>query len=111
MPSFYDLKLHLLDVEIATLRVFERAPAVGRSLAQIELRRRYGVTLLAVRRGSQIFPNPGGDMELCDDDVLLVLGPPENISGTDLLHDPDRRAGESLGVNMAKPICAMKSFE
>ncbi|MCD4768007.1 MAG: TrkA C-terminal domain-containing protein [Methanosarcinales archaeon] len=100
------MKLHLPDVEIVTLRVGERSSIVGRSLAHIELRRRYGVTLLAVRRGSQIFPNPGCDMRLCDDAVLVVPGPPENIFGTDPLHDPDRRAGGSWGSKYGKvDIC------
>ena len=59
-----------------------------------------------------MFPNPGGDMRLCDDDVLVVPGQPEMIAGiTDLLHDPDRRAGGSWGVNMAKPVYAMKPIE
>jgi CPA2 family monovalent cation:H+ antiporter-2 len=48
--SFPGLKRHLPDVEIVTLRVFKRAPAVGWTLAQIGLRKKCGVTVLAVRR-------------------------------------------------------------
>ena len=51
-------------------------------------------------------------MRLCDDDVLVVLGQPERIARImDLLHDPDRRAGDHGEQNMANPIYAMKSIE
>jgi len=90
--AFSDLKLHLPDVEISALRVHERSPLVGKTLAQIELRKKYGVTLLAIRRNSQTLPNPGGDTQLCAHDLLIVLGPPDKIiEVTGLLRDSERR--------------------
>jgi CPA2 family monovalent cation:H+ antiporter-2 len=88
--SFCDLKHHLPDVEISLLRVGERSPIVGKSLAQIELRRKYGITLLAIRRDSQILSNPHGDTQLCANDVLFVLGPPDKIvEVAGLLYNPE----------------------
>ncbi|MBW2631590.1 MAG: cation:proton antiporter [Deltaproteobacteria bacterium] len=78
--SFSDLNLHLPDVEISTLRVVERSPLVGKSLAEIEMRKKYGVTVLAVRRESQILSNPDVDMLFYANDVLFVLGPPDRIA-------------------------------
>ncbi len=78
--SFSDLNLQLPDVEISTLRVVERSPLVGKSLAEIELRKKYGVTVLAIRRNSQILSNPHGDIQLCVNDVLFVLGPPDRVA-------------------------------
>jgi len=75
-----DLKLHLADIEISTFRVAERSPLVGKSLSQIELRKKYGVTLLLIRRNSEALSNPGGDTKLCAHDVLVILGPPEKIA-------------------------------
>jgi monovalent cation:H+ antiporter-2, CPA2 family len=90
--SFSDLTLQLPDVEISTFRVGERSAPVGRSLAQIELRKRYGVTVLAIRRDSQILPNPHGETPLCAGDVLFVLGPPEKIAeATSLFHYSEER--------------------
>ena len=87
---FPGLKLHLPDVEVATLRVFERAPAAGKTLDQIGLRKKYGVTLLAIRRNSQMRSNPHGGMHVCAGDVLVVIGPPDKIAGvTGLFHDPE----------------------
>lgn len=78
--SFSDLNLQLPDVEISTLKVVERSPLVGKSLAEIELRKKYGVTLLAIRRNSQILSNPNANMPFCDNDVLFVLGPPDKVA-------------------------------
>jgi len=78
--SFSDLHLQLPDVEISTLRVVERSPFVGKSLAEIELRKKYGVTVLAIRRNSQILSNPNVNLPFCANDVLFVLGPPDRVA-------------------------------
>jgi len=88
--SFPDLTLQLPDVEISTLRVGPGSLLAGRSLAQIELRKRYGLTVLAIRRDSQVLSNPHGEIMLSANDVLFVLGPPEKIAeAASLLHDPE----------------------
>jgi CPA2 family monovalent cation:H+ antiporter-2 len=88
--SFPDLNLQLPDVEISTFRIGERSPLVGKSLAQIELRRRYGVTVLAIRRDSEILSNPNADIQLCVNDVLFVLGAPDrNAEVAGLTHSPE----------------------
>jgi len=78
--SFSDLNLQIPDVEISTLKVVERSPLVGKSLAEIELRKKYGVTVLAIRRNSQILSNPNVNMPFCANDVLFVLGTPDRVA-------------------------------
>ncbi|HEX3036458.1 MAG TPA: cation:proton antiporter [Thermodesulfobacteriota bacterium] len=88
--SFSDLRLSIPDIEISTFRVDEESQIVGESLAQIGLRNMYGVTLLAIRRDSQILSNPSGDTQLCANDVLVVLGSPDKIAGVaGLFRNPD----------------------
>jgi len=88
--SFSDLKLQLPDVEISTLRVAERSPLVGKSLAETEMRKKYRVTVLAIRRNSQILSNPNVNMPFCANDVLFVLGPPDRVAEVDsLTHNPE----------------------
>jgi CPA2 family monovalent cation:H+ antiporter-2 len=90
--SFSDLTLHLPGVEISTLRVGESAPLVGKSLAEIELRKRCGVTILAIRRDSEMLSNPYGNTILYANDVLFILGPPDKIAlVTGLFHNPGKR--------------------
>ncbi len=79
-PSLCDLSFHLPEVEISTLRVSEKSPMVGKTLAQIELRKKYGVTLLAIRRNSKIISSPHGEMQLWANDALILLAPPDKIS-------------------------------
>ncbi|MBW2005728.1 MAG: cation:proton antiporter [Deltaproteobacteria bacterium] len=88
--SFSDLKLQLPDVEISTLRVAERSPLVGKSLAETELRKKYGVTVLAIRRNSQILSNPNANIPFWANDELFVLGPPDRIAEVaGLTHNPE----------------------
>jgi CPA2 family monovalent cation:H+ antiporter-2 len=90
--SFSDLKLELPDVDISTFRISQGSPLIGKTLAQIELRRRCGVSVVAIRRDAQILSNPGADTLLQSNDELFVLGPPESIAeGMCLLHNPQER--------------------
>jgi len=84
-----DLKRHLPDVDICTLRVDDTSAVVGESLAQIGLRQKYGVTLLAIRRDSQIMSNLRGDAKICAGDLLVVLGQTDEIAAaTRLFRNP-----------------------
>jgi CPA2 family monovalent cation:H+ antiporter-2 len=78
--SFSDLKPHLHDVDISTFRISQGSPLIGKTLAQIELRGRYGVSVVAIRRDSQILSNPGADTLFQSNDVLFVLGSSKQIS-------------------------------
>jgi len=78
--SFSDLTLNLPGIEISTLRVCERSPVDGKSLAQVELRKRYGVSILAIRRGERVFSNPDADMQLLGNDIVVALGNPDKIA-------------------------------
>ncbi|MBN1843036.1 MAG: cation:proton antiporter [Deltaproteobacteria bacterium] len=90
--SFCDLKLELPDVDISTFRILQGSALIGKTLAQIELRRRYGVSVVAIRRDAQILSNPGAHTLLQPNDELFVLGPPEKIAKvTGLLHNPEER--------------------
>ena len=94
MPSFSDLSLQIPDVEISTLRVVEGSPLDGRSLAEMELRKRFGVTVVAIRRNSDIFPNPNVNMSFRSNDVLFVLGPPDRVAEVaGLSRIPDEEGG------------------
>jgi CPA2 family monovalent cation:H+ antiporter-2 len=83
--STSDLKIQLPDIKISTLSVPENSPSVGKSLAKIQLRKKYGILVLAIRRNSQIISNPDRNTQLCAEDELFVLGAPDKISELDRL--------------------------
>jgi monovalent cation:H+ antiporter-2, CPA2 family len=67
-------------LEIATVPVdLGRTRIAGRTLEQIDLRGRFGITLLAIRRrGRTITQMPPGE-RILQDDVLYLLGTPDSI--------------------------------
>lgn len=91
-PSFSDLNLQLPNVEISTLKVIGTSPFVGKSLAELELRKKHGVTVLAIRRASQILPNPDVTLPFCANDVLFILGSPDRVAEViGLSQNPDEK--------------------
>jgi CPA2 family monovalent cation:H+ antiporter-2 len=75
-----DLRHCLPDVEITAFRIGEKSPIVGKTLAQTEMRKKYGVTVLAVRRNGDTLSNPDVDIEFLPDDILFILGRPEQFT-------------------------------
>ena len=63
-------------VEIAPPKKF-----IGKTLAELELRNKYNISILAVRGlvPEKITMNPGGSFTVKDSDILLVLGKPEDV--------------------------------
>jgi len=78
--SLSALKFHIPDIEISALRVHPGSSLVGKSLTQIELRMKYGVTLLAIRRNSKILTDIGGETRFCADDILVILSQSHKIT-------------------------------
>jgi CPA2 family monovalent cation:H+ antiporter-2 len=79
-PLLSDLKMALPDIQINTLSLSPRSTAVGKSLSEIDLRKKFGVTLLAIQREKEVLSNPAGDVTLRADDILVVMGKPENTA-------------------------------
>lgn len=45
-----------------------------KTLEQLDLRRKQGVTVLAIKRGKEVIPNPDGRAEIKSGDMLVVMG-------------------------------------
>jgi monovalent cation:H+ antiporter-2, CPA2 family len=90
--SLLDLQHTLSDLEIATLRVDAGSPIDGQRLADSDLRRIYGVTVIAIRRGDELIPNPAGDVQVQAGDLLVAFGLGEELSAASelLLAEPGR---------------------
>ena len=69
----------LLDLKIESVMVRQGASAVGRSPAEMELRRRVGALVLAVRREGGLVT--GGEQELrcAVGDIVYVVGNRESV--------------------------------
>ncbi|MBN1381697.1 MAG: cation:proton antiporter [Deltaproteobacteria bacterium] len=74
-----DLRLCLPDVEISSFRIKKTSPLIGKTLIETEMRKKYGVTLLAINRDSQIMSNPAADFKFLEGDILFVVGQRDRI--------------------------------
>ena len=48
-------------------------------MVQIDMRRRYQISVIAIRRGDEIDINSGPDKILLKDDILIVIGNNEDL--------------------------------
>ena len=78
--SVADLNLHLRDVEIAPIYVSSDSPLAGKSLAELDLRNKTGLTLLAIRRDSQVMTDLNAQTKICNNDELFVIGTPDKVA-------------------------------
>lgn len=69
----------LPDMEIEGYRVPAGSFLVERSIADLEVRKRTGVTIIAVRRGAKVHTNPGPEFRLQEDDIILFTGAGEDM--------------------------------
>ena len=82
-PSILD---EFLKINISAIKVEAHSPADGKSPVDIELRKKTGVTLLAIKRGHEILEHPAPDILFQKDDIAYVLGDPEQVNfATELL--------------------------
>ena len=85
-PKQNTSQLSIPGIEIATLPVtLGRSKVVGKTVSEVALRERYGITVLAIRRDGRYITNVSGSARILTDDVLYLLGTPENIVKLD--HD------------------------
>ena len=74
-----ELKGSLGNSRIATIRVQEGSGAAQRSIKDLQLRKRYGLNVLGVRRGDELITEPCPDLQLQADDMLIIFAAPEKI--------------------------------
>jgi monovalent cation:H+ antiporter-2, CPA2 family len=75
--------------EPVAIRVIPASVAVGKSLAQLNLRGATGATVLAIRRGDQQIPTPLGREVIHDGDVVAVAGTHDALAVARAIFSPD----------------------
>ncbi len=76
-PSILD---ELRNVNISALSVEEGSFVEGKTLAETDLRKKSGVTLLAVRRAEEVIEHPTLRTRFFTGDIAYVLGNPEQVN-------------------------------
>ncbi len=64
----------LPEIEMDGYRVPQDSFLSGKSIADLQIRKITGVTVIAVRRGAEVMPNPAPDFRFSKDDIVLFTG-------------------------------------
>lgn len=67
------------DFEIETYQIDEHTPASGHSIKDLKIHSEIDATVIAVRRGEQIIPNPEPEFILKPRDILYLIGKREKV--------------------------------
>lgn len=68
--------------DINTLTLAADSELVGKTLVESALRQKFGVTLLAIRRGPEVISPPDGNTRFAAHDVMVLLGNPQSLQQT-----------------------------
>lgn len=85
LDEFPNLHIHAITIEPGSL-------AEGKSLGEIRLRRKTGVTLLAIKRGTDIIEHPELDTVFMENDICYVLGDHEQINAASELFSRENQS-------------------
>jgi CPA2 family monovalent cation:H+ antiporter-2 len=69
----------LPQIEIEWYKVSESSLLAEKSIKELQVRKKTGVTIIAVRRGQEVFTNPEPDFRLKAEDILLFIGKRKNM--------------------------------
>ncbi len=70
---------HIIDYlevsdEVGVVELIAPPSFWGHTIAETDLRQRYGLNAMAVRRGDELIVIPSGSFEIEENDILVVLG-------------------------------------
>jgi len=71
---------YLSGAELATFRIQSESVLAGQSLSEGTIRSRSGATVMVIKRGEEVVPNPDPVWELQSGDILLLLGSTEQLA-------------------------------
>jgi monovalent cation:H+ antiporter-2, CPA2 family len=79
-----DKKFSLLhdipNIEITAITVEAKSSFTGKSIIETNLRNKYGVTILALRRGESMIEHPDSSTVMQPEDIVYILGKPEKVA-------------------------------
>jgi CPA2 family monovalent cation:H+ antiporter-2 len=84
----YSLLKDIPDIEISAVKVEDKSAFAGKTIAGTALRKTTGVTMVAIKHGDDIIPNPEPSRVINGGDIVYLFGKPEMIAiATDLFSE------------------------
>jgi trk system potassium uptake protein TrkA len=66
------------EVDLLEYKVLHK-DLIGKSLAELALRNRFGVTVIAIRRGDEVIVSPNAQEKFLEGDVIFIVGRTEDL--------------------------------
>lgn len=79
---------YLAGAELATFQVRDGSPLEGEGLREGTIRSRSGATVLVIKRGDEVIPNPDPVWEFRSNDLVVLLGTSEQLAVAGKLFGP-----------------------
>ena len=78
--TFSDLVRHIPHISFTALTVEPGSPLAGTTLGEFNLRKRYNLLMLAIRRGDEVLTGLGGETRIEAGDIAIIYAAPEDIA-------------------------------
>ncbi|MCF8381154.1 MAG: cation:proton antiporter [Bacteroidales bacterium] len=75
-----NLNLHFPDLEISAIKIDEGSEIVGKNISGINLKSKFSVSIIAIRRGDENIINPAAKTILQPEDIVYIIGTSHQIS-------------------------------
>lgn len=72
-----------LSPGFSIVEVIAKESFAGRTLQQLDLRAKYGISIVAIKRGEQVLVGPGADDVIQEGDILVAMGEDEKLERLD----------------------------
>lgn len=66
------------EVDLVEYKVLSK-DLIGKSIQELALRNRFGITIIALKRGDRVIVSPSPDEKFLENDVVFLVGTTENI--------------------------------
>lgn len=86
-------KQEISHINISAIQIDKGSLAENQSLAKLDLRKKTGVTLLAIKRGNDMIEHPDPGTRLMNGDIAFLLGNPEQVNlASELFSSEDNKS-------------------
>jgi CPA2 family monovalent cation:H+ antiporter-2 len=75
-----DLKQQLSNIDISVIQIERGSSLVGKSIENSDLRKKYGISIVAIKHEEKVVDNPEPSVILNADDIIYLLGTPDKIT-------------------------------
>ncbi len=68
-----------LSDEYSIVEIRTNTKIAGKTIVKLNIRAKYGINIVAIKRGNEVIASPQADDIIKEDDILIIIGADENI--------------------------------